>query len=465
MLSLDDVLRGVGNGQLAYPVDPAVIFRDVTNDSRQVGEGDLFIALRGERDGHEFIPDAFRRGARGALAERSGDLTWLPVEERERFAYIVVGDSLRGLQNLATYWLRQHTVDVVAITGSVGKTTTKELVAAVLGQRWAVLKNERNLNNEIGLPLTVLRLQPEHRRAVLEMGMYALGEIATLCRIAPPRIGVVTNVGPTHLERLGSIERIAEAKSELVAALPRDGHAVLNGDDPLVAAMAGLGPATALRYGRGPNCDLRATGVTSHGLRGISITIEYRGATLRAASPMPGKHSMYACLAAAAVGLVEGLSWPEIEAGLAAGAQFARISALPGREGATIIDDTYNASPASVIAALELLAELPGRHIAILGDMFELGGYEEEGHREVGRHAANWVDKLIVVGERARWIGEEAQAAGLRDVTFAASKAEIAPELQPGDHVLVKGSRGMYMEEVVARLRLPGGEAGGVAER
>ncbi len=346
---------------------------------------------------------------------------------------------------------------MVGVTGSVGKTTTKELIASVLSRRFHTLKSEGNYNTEIGLPLTLLHLEPSHERAVLEMGMYALGDIAQLAAIARPHIGVVTNVGPVHLERLGTIERIAQAKSELPAALPEDGVAILNGDDPRVRAMAEKTKARVFFYGLDESCDLWASHIESKGLEGIRFLFHYGSEAVHAKVPLLGRHSVHTALAAAAVGLVEGESWGEIIDGLRNATQL-RLMVVPGLRGSTILDDTYNASPASTIAALNLLEELEGRRIAVLGDMLELGTYEEEGHRKVGRRAMDVVALLVTVGKRARIIGQEALLCGMdRDRVFMTEDKEEAIAylrqiVASGDIILVKGSRGMRMEEVVAAL-------------
>ena len=355
-------------------------------------------------------------------------------------------------------------VVVIGITGSVGKTTTKETVANVVGQRYLTLRSEGNLNNEIGLPLTLLQLKPEHERAVLEMGMYALGEIRRLCELARPRIGIITNVGPTHLERMGSIERIAQAKAELVQALPTDhegGVAILNADDPLVQAMAGLTPARVFTYGLSETADLWADEITSEGLEGIRLRLHYGREAFHLHLPMLGRHSVHTALRGAAVGLVEGLSWTEIIAGLREARGQLRLMVAPGLHETTLIDDTYNASPVSMLAALHLLEDIANhkrRRVAVLGDMFELGTYEEEGHRLVGGRAAQVTDKLVTVGPRARWTADEALASGMPagDVYVAESNADAIGALQtlirPGDVILVKGSRGMAMETIVDAL-------------
>jgi UDP-N-acetylmuramoyl-tripeptide--D-alanyl-D-alanine ligase len=293
MLTLADVWAGVSDRPLPSHIPGDLAFHAVVHDSRQVTSGDLFVALRGEtHDGHDFIAEALRRGAGGVLAARLTELAgeYWTVDARQgrgnqRISkstnqqippvVIMVDDTLAALQRLAGYWRGKFAVEVIGVTGSVGKTTTKEVIAAVLGQRFRVLKNEKNLNNEIGLPLSLLQLGPEHQKAVLEMGMYARGEIRLLCQIARPRLGVITNVGPTHLERLGTIEAIAQAKAELVESLPPDGFAILNGDDSHVRQMATRTPATVFIYGQEHNFDLWADEVSSHGLEGLSLRLHY----------------------------------------------------------------------------------------------------------------------------------------------------------------------------------------------
>jgi UDP-N-acetylmuramoyl-tripeptide--D-alanyl-D-alanine ligase len=320
------------------------------------------------------------------------------------------------------------------------------------------LKSEDNYNNEIGLPLTLLNLEERYERVVLELGMYALGEIAQLAGIALPHVGVVTNVTHSHLERLGSLDRIAQAKAELVEALPPDGTAILNGDDPRVKAMADQIKAKVLYYGLSPDCDLRATHIESRGLEGVRFRMHYGRETLHVKIPLLGRHSVHTALAAAAVGVEEGQPWGQIVAGLRDIEVQLRLIATPGVRGSTLIDDSYNASPASSLAALNLLAELKGRKIAVLGDMLELGSYEDEGHRKVGRRVAEVADVLVVVGDRGAVIGREALAVGMAeaDVLFAEDNNRAAQLLldlvTSGDLVLIKGSRAMHMEDIVAEL-------------
>jgi len=472
----------------SQPIPPGLLTREIADfviDSRQAREGSCFIALRGEhRDGHDFVAEALARGAMVVIAEPRGqkgvreygsgvnlinttDASVAAPSPLVPGPYVfIVEDSLKGLQRVAAHWRSQFDPRVVGITGSVGKSTSKEMIAAVLRQRYRTLKNPGNLNNEIGLPLTVLQLRGGHERAVLEMGMYDLGEIAELAAIARPQVGVITNVGPTHLERLGTLERIAQAKAELVQALPSDGVAILNGDDPLVRPMADLTSARAFFYGLTPDCDLWASHIVSRGLEGIRFRFHYEGETLHVRVPLLGRHSVHTALRAAAVGLVEGLSWEEIISGLQDVSGQLRLLVVPGIHGSTLIDDTYNASPASTIAALNLLHEMDGRRIAVLGDMLELGSFEEAGHRKVGRRAADVVHLLITVGPRARWIAEEALACGMpKEAVLMVDDRETAlAHLQeivgPDDVVLVKGSRGMAMEHIVAALTRPSSAPG-----
>lgn len=473
MIGLNDLVKALVDSEVPEGIVPPVKFSRVVIDSRRAEEGALFIALKGEnQDGHSFVGDAFQRGAVVALVEREVEVEcdWLDIREEpvnwpsRRLGFplcILTRGSLEALQRAAAYWRRRHDVRVVGVTGSVGKTTTKELIASVLSKGYNTLKSYGNYNNEIGLPLTLLHLGPEHERVVLEMGMYALGEIAQLAQIALPVVGVVTNVGPVHLERLGTIERIAQAKAELVEALPPDGVAVLNYDDGMVRAMKDKTQARVFYYGLSSQAHLWADEIESEGLSGVRFRFHYGDEVIHARIPLLGRHSVHAALAAAAVGIVEGLSWGEIIAGLRDVSEQLRLVAVPGYRGSTILDDTYNASPASTIAALNLLEELPGRHIAVLGDMLELGSYEEEGHRKVGRRALEVVSVLITVGPRARIIGEEALACGMpaERVHIFDSKQEaielLKEILEPGDVVLVKGSRGMRMEEIVSALSVP----------
>jgi len=369
-----------------------------------------------------------------------------------------VTNTLQALQQVAYFWRRKLKVRVIGITGSVGKSTTKELIAEVLGQRYRTLKNPGNFNNEIGLPLTLLSLSEGYERAVLEMGFYVTGEIEMLCKIALPQVGVVTNIGTVHAERAGSLEAIAQGKSELVQSLPPDGWAILNYDDPFVRQMAEKTSAHVFFYGLDPQADLWADNIDGLGLDGIRFELHSRGEILHLHVPMIGRHSVQTVLRSAAVGLVEGLTWQEIIEGLRSSSTQLRLVAMRTQSGALILDDTYNASPDSTLAALTLLEELEGYRMAVLGDMLELGPYEQQGHEMVGARVADIVDELVTVGDRARIIARSARQAGLQKkaITEFEDVQKVAEFLQhrlTARHVvLIKGSRGMRMDRIVSAL-------------
>jgi UDP-N-acetylmuramoyl-tripeptide--D-alanyl-D-alanine ligase len=456
-IRLDDLLA-VTRGRLLGPTN-VTSFSGAAVDSRHVTAGSCFVALRGERvDGHAYVGEALRNGASVALVERPVEL-----EGAGEAAIVQVPDSLVALQELAAWWRGRSSVRVVGVTGSTGKTMAKEVIADSLARTRSVLRNEGNLNSETGLPMTLLQLQPEHEVAVLEMSMYTEGEIARLAEIARPEVGVVLAVHPTHLERAGSIDAIARAKAELPAALPVDGLAVLNADDPRVAAMASVTTAPVRTFGLGEDADVRAEEITSLGAEGTIFTLRAPWGTRRIHSGTPGRHLISHALAAAAVAERFDVSLDEVEAALAAGSRAPhRMAIVEAASGASLIDDTYNASPVSVSAALEFLAETPiatGRHrYAVLGDMLELGPDEERLHREIGSRAAGVADALLAVGERARWIAEAASAAGLanvthvRDVDEAMATIDRAMAPGTGDVVLVKGSRGVELDRLIGAL-------------
>lgn len=452
-LTGEEVARLTGGRVLARSTRP---IRGAAVDSRLVEPGQLFVALPGERtDGHEFIADAVGRGAAAVLLTR-------PVPDPSSLGDVTVvrvADGLVALGALAAGWRRRFDLLVVGVTGSIAKTSTKEAIAAVLSQRFRTLRNEGNQNNEVGLPLTILRIGPEHEAAVLEMGMYVGGEIAELARIARPRIGVVTAVQPVHLARIGSIEAIERAKGELVEALPRDGTAVLNADDRIVRRMDRRTVARTVTYGFDETADVTAEAVESAGFAGMRFVLRSGGSRQQVTIPTLGRMSVHNALAAAAVGRAAGLSLEEIAAGLATGWSAPHRAQLVRAGGVTLVDDSYNASPRSVVAALDLLAGLPGRRGAVLGEMLELGDASKDGHRTVGEAAARTVDWLVVVGRDAAPIAEGAIDAGMdlaRITTAPDADAVIAtlpPRLRNGDVVLIKASRGIGLDRVVDGLR------------
>jgi len=455
-IGLDELLTAVG-GRLSGSTS-VTSFSGASVDSRHVAPSSLFVALRGERaDGHDHVVDALRAGASVALVERPVEL---PADVDG--AQVIVPDALTALQELAAWWRARHAVRVVGITGSTGKTIAKEITADVLSRTFRTLRNEGNLNSETGLPMTLLRLEPEQEVAVLEMSMYTVGEIARLAEIARPEVGVVLAVHPTHLERAGSLERIAQAKAELPAALPPDGLAVLNADDPRVAAMRQVTAATTWTFGLGPAADVRAADIVSHGIEGTEFTLDAPWGVRRLRSGTPGRHLVPHALAAATVAEWLGEPLDEVAVALEAGSSAPhRMAVRDGASGATIVDDTYNASPVSVTAALDFLAETPvpagRRRIAVLGDMLELGPDEEALHRSVGDHAARTADLVVAVGPRGAWIAEGARAAGAlvlgaSDALEAAAIVERDVAPGPGDIVLLKASRGIELDRAVDAL-------------
>lgn len=469
MLNLKDIISSLTDHN-STPLD--VPISSVVIDSRQATKGSLFIALPGERvDGHNYVQAAFDKGAILAFVNqdmpemhqtldlRTGhvdpeefDLT-LPITLR-------VENTLSALQILATYWREKHPVRTIGITGSVGKTSTKELTASLLSQKFNILKNPGNRNNEIGLPLTLLELESCHEFAVLEMGFYVPGEIRTLCDIAHPHVGVVTNIGTVHAERAGSQEIIAKGKAELVESLPQapEGVAILNMDDPWVQRMTEMTRASVFSYGITESADLIASEIEIHNLDGLSCTLTYQGNHHPIHSPLLGEFSVYTILCATAVALTEGLDWDVIETGLSLSQNDLRMRQFSLPNGAVILDDTYNASPTSTIAALKLLHGLSGRRVAILGDMLELGPYEQSGHQSVGAFAATAADLLIFVGKRSQAAAEAAIRTGFSEnhlQWYPDSNQAAKPAvgiIQKGDVVLIKGSNSMRMDKIIAAL-------------
>lgn len=444
----------LSGGQLVH--DAGRPIRGAAVDSRRVVPGNLFVALPGERtDGHEHLAQAAANGAAAVLVSRPG----LPTEALGGVSVIRVGRPLDALGAIAAGWRNRFEPLTVGITGSIAKTSTKEAVADVLAVRFRTRRSEGNENNEIGLPLTVLGLDRSDQALVLEMGMYSGGEIADLARIGRPQIGVVTAVQPVHLSRIGSIEAIEQAKGELVEALPANGTAILNADDERVARMAGRTAARVLTYGFGPDANVSAESIEAVAADGMRFILRTTAGRQAVALPGLGRHAVHNALAAAAVGSVAGLSLAEIAAGLAVRPPATHRGELIRLGDVTILDDSYNAAPASMLAALAVLAGLPGRRVAVLGEMLELGAGHESGHLAVGQAAAGVADLLIVVGPAAEPIGRAARAAGMspsRVIEVADRQAALEalrPRLAAGDVILVKASRGIALERLVDDLR------------
>lgn len=458
---LRDVLEGTG-GQLRGELPSDHVFKTLQRDARKIRPGDLYLAVRGERfDGNTFTGDAAERGAAAAIVSRE----WADAQLTLPLPVVVVDDTIGALQRWATWRRERMDAIVVGVTGSVGKTSAKESIAAVIGRSRKTYRSPGSYNNEIGLPLSLLEAEDDVGAIVLEMGgAYALGEITMLAGIAKPQIGVVTNVHPVHLERMGSIEAIAQTKTELPAALPLDGIAVLNGDNPWVRAMAEATPARVVFYGLEAHNHVRADSITTDGLKGSTFWLTVDGERNFVRVPFVGGPGVQVALVALAVGYALGLHISEMLTALQDPAIQVRLLFAPGPDGSEIIDDTYNASTPSVLSALSLLEEVPAqRRIAVLGDMRELGRNSDDEHRIVGRRAANIVDMLITYGESARIVAEEAamitpDRTRLLVRAFAESEkdtvvAMLRRELRKGDIVLVKGSRGLEMETIVQQLR------------
>jgi UDP-N-acetylmuramoyl-tripeptide--D-alanyl-D-alanine ligase len=439
---------------LVVPAEARCEVNGVSTDSRAVSSGELFIPLRGPRfNGHDFLSQAVRRGASACLSEEM--IAGFPVP------IVRVTDTLAALGKLAAARRAEFSGPLVAVTGSSGKTTTKEMLAAIFSQTAPGLKTEGNFNNLIGLPLTLLRLSDDHRWAVLEMGMSALGEIARLAEIASPRVGIVTNVAEAHLETLRSLDGVARAKGELFAALPADGTAVINADDPRVAGLPVANGARRLLFGCGPDAEVRAD----------QVAIEKRSLSFRLVLPqgawpvrlsLPGRHNVHNALAAAAAAWALGVEGEVIARGLEAFRPLrGRMEVVDLADGVLLLEDSYNANPLSVAAALTALDEAAsaGRRIAVLGDMLELGDRSAALHREVGLTAVRRTDFLVLLGEMAGEMAAGAVQGGMaaHRVRTVGSHQEAAAELhrllRPGDRVLVKGSRGMRMEQVADALR------------
>ena len=428
----------------------AAPFADIVIDSREVQVGSLFAALPGERsDGHQYVDDAAARGATAVLVSQ-------PVAAPDAVDVHTVPDVLTALQRAAVAWRERQPATIVGITGSVGKTTVREATAQLLSSHFPTYQSPRNFNGDIGLPIAMLGLGPEHRWAVLELGPYSQAEMELLVCTARADIGIVTNVGPTHLERFGTLDDTERIKGLLPASLPADGLAVLNADDQRVRNMAERTQAQIITFGRTADADVRADRIEALGFDGLRFDLHYGGETTAVRTPLIGEHQAMTVLAAAAVGLRAGLSLDEIADSAALLQPGSRLRRRFTPNGATIIDDAYNAAPLSMRAALDLLAAQPPPRVAVLGDMLELGGEETAAHLEIGTYAVGRCDQLLTVGDRAAAIATAARAAGLADVSVhndAEDAAEVLlPNLTPAMTVLVKASHAIHLERLVDQL-------------
>ncbi|SNU99507.1 UDP-N-acetylmuramoyl-tripeptide--D-alanyl-D-alanine ligase [Megamonas hypermegale] len=437
-------------------ITSASIFGGVTTDTRKVEEGMLFVALKGEKfDGHDFIAEAAKKGAIGAIVNKDYDVSRLEDVEIDILA---VNDTLKAYQDLAKLWRSKFSIPVIGITGSNGKTTTKDLTAAVLSGKWNVLKTQANFNNEIGLPMTLLQLNKSYDVAVVEMGMRGLGQIKLLTDIAKPTIGVITNVGETHMELLGSIENIAKAKSEMAQAIEIDGKVVLNADDEHVAKMHEVTKARPIYFGINHAADVKAFNVKTVG-EGKTEFDAFIGENMAHFTlNMLGIHNVYNCLAALAVGYACGLTIEEMQKGLASFKPTAMRFEYKKVGDFNVINDAYNASPMSTKAALSNLAKVTdGRKILVMGDMFELGSVEVKAHEDIAVQAKEAGVSIIVTrGTLTQNTARKAREIGIPEVYECANHEEavatLKKVLQKDDTVLFKGSHGMHMEKIIELL-------------
>jgi len=438
-LSVEEITRMTGARGRAGPE----VVEGYSIDSRTLRPGEMFFAVRGERDGHAFVDAALDAGAAAAVASRG------PLRRQERL--LLVPDPKTALQQLAARARESWGGKVVAVTGSNGKTTTKEIAAALLGTRFRVARSEGNLNNDLGLPLSLLRMDESAEVAVLEMGMSHPGELRLLASIARPDVGVVTNVSAAHLEFFPSQDEIAMAKRELIESLPAAGTAVLNADDERVREFAAAHPGPVVRFGIEAPAEVRASEVESLGLEGTRFRLADGGPVFEA--PLAGRHNLYNVLAGLAAGVALGIAPEEMREAVAA----LRPQRMRGEVlevgGARVINDCYNSNPRAAESMLELLAATPAkRRVAVLGEMLELGEASESLHRHVGRKAAEaGIDIVIGVSGMARALAEQANGTFFDDAPAAGQFLRGA--LQPGDVVLLKASRGVRLEQAMAALK------------
>lgn len=478
MFTLEEILKATGGRVLDG--EKGIIFSGVSTDSRTIKEGEIFIALKGQKfDGHDFLGDAISKGATAIIVERETGFT----VHGSRFTVVIVPETLRALQDIAHSVRLKYDIPVIGVTGSNGKSTTKEMISSILSKKWKVLKSEGNINNHIGVPLTILKLMPEHKAVVLEMAMRAKGEIKRLSEIAIPTIGVITNIGPAHLETLGSLERIAEAKAEIIEGLGKEGTAIINNDDPFLKKLdLSRFKGWMVSFGLDEDADLHAVKIK---LKGRSSTfsvvvktniIDYLMPSVGLPStapiigrkkeirieginlPVPGRYNIYNALAAASAAITLGFDPAAVKEGLEGFKPLPMRAELIEIKGRKVINDAYNANPDSMEAALQTLRGISnnGKSIAVLGDMLELGDYKEEAHRELGSKIASMgINEFIAVGDLMKYAASSARKNGMAEerVHICGSPEEAKDILKGissnGDIILLKGSRAMGMERTL----------------
>lgn len=458
-MTLENIEKACGGRYIGTEAEKKTEVLGVVIDSRQVESGYLFVAIPGEKvDGHKFIPDVFAKGAAAVLSEQQ--------LEDPAGPYILVESTTKALRDLAEYYRKSLAIKVVGITGSVGKTSTKEMIASVLSEKYRVLKTEGNYNNEIGLPLTIFKIRAEHEVAVLEMGISEFGEMHRLATMANPDICVITNIGLCHLENLKTRDGILKAKTESFAHLKKDGIAILNGDDDKLSTVRQVGDKEPVFYGMKEKMEYRedakksvyATGVENLGLYGMQARIHTPEGERDVRIPIPGEHNVYNALAATAVGLSLGLSLDQISSGILKAKTIGGRTNLLNTGSMTVIDDCYNANPVSMKASIDVLATAEGRKIAVLGDMGELGENEKKLHYEVGEYLAKKeIDVLFCAGELSEEIAKAAQKESKTcEVYYFKTRdallEQLLPFLKKGDTVLVKASHFMEYPKIVKAL-------------
>ncbi len=452
MFTLERLLAATGGRVVSGSGSGEMTFGGGAIDSRTAGRGSVFFALRDRRDGHDFVAAALRAGATAAVVDR------VPGDVPADALLVEVSSVPRALRLLADAQRDAHPMPAVGITGSHGKTTAKEAAAGALGARYRVLRSPASFNNELGVPLTFLSAEASHEVAVIELGFYVAGEIADLCALVRPRVGIVIGIPdrPPHFSRTPSLEAIAAGKAELIEALPEDGVALLNGDDPRARSLAPRTRARVVLFGEGEDSPLRATSFEDGGLAGTRFRVRWEGQEATVHVPLPGRHLVSCALAGVGAAVMLGVPLEEAAVGVETMERPAHRMSVRRGAGVTVIDDSYNASPAAVHAALVVLRDSGTRRVAVLGDMLELGTMSADAHEDAGRDAAEATDVLIGVGDLAATIVAAAEDAGLRETHRAADAADALLQLRrllrPGDTVLIKGSRALALDRLADAL-------------
>lgn len=451
-MTIEDVLKATGGTLLSGDINKS--FTDVISDSRKVTAGVLFVPLVGEKfDGHEFIKAAFDLGAAAVITQKDTELL---IDK----TIVKVDDTLKAFGDIAKYYKQKYNVPTVSVTGSVGKTTTKDMLASVLSQKYNTLKTMGNFNNNIGLPITIFGLEKEHEAAVLEMGMNHFGEIERLADIGRPDVAVITNIGQSHIENLGSREGIFKAKMEMTKQFTKDNTLIVNGDDDYLSKTKGMGEYKVVYYGiTNPENDVYAKDIENNGLNGIKFTAVVDGEEYLIEVNVPGKHNVYNALAAICVGREFDVSMDKIVEGIRSFELTKMRLAVEEYNGITIINDCYNASPDSIKAALGVLADTDEkRKVAILGDVLEMGDFAKDAHYNLGKVVKeSGVDLLITAGENMKYLAQGAKDNGVENIVSFDKTLEVCnyvkDEIKSGDAVLIKASRGMHFEEIYNTIK------------